>query len=603
MKNTLKQFKTCVMLLMLALPLFSCIACSDDDKEDVTPQITIPENVLGEGMTFQSAGGTQKFSVQSTMFVEAKSSDETWCKVSVGVTTATMMVTPIEVTVQPNTNPTDRTATVTITGGGLSKEVKVTQTAVDGLEVAPGLFEDFPAEGGTIQVKLTANGDVKVTVNDSWITESTLTRADMEDKTKSFVIAANPGTERTGTILFTLGAIEKEVTVRQLAGGSGEIEGGDAWVVAKELGLGWNLGNQLDAHIDGVADETSWGNQKATQTLFYKLAAAGITSVRIPVTWMGHIGDAPGYEIEKAWMDRVAEVVGYAENAGLKVVVNMHHDGANSAYWLDIKNAATNASVNAKIKEQLTAMWTQIAGRFKDKGTFLIFESMNEIHDGGWGWGANRTDGGRQYAVLNEWNQVFVDAVRAVGGENEYRYLGIPSYCANPDYAVDGSLKLPSDKAANRLMVSVHYYAPTDYTLEAKFTEWGHTAAAGKKDSWGDEDYVKETFGKLKKEFVDKGVPVYIGEMGNVHRADGRAESFRKYYLEYICKAARTYGLIPFYWDNGSPDAGKECSGLFNHATGAWLNNAEEVVEVMTRAVFTEDASYTLQTVYDGAPK
>jgi endoglucanase len=514
MKTILKHCKTYLMLL-LALPLFSCIACSDNDKEeDITPEITIPENILNAGITFQSTGSTQKFSVQSTMPVEATSSDPTWCAVSVGTASAALMVTPIEVTVQPNTETKDRSATITITGGGLSKEVKVLQTA---------------APGG--------------------------------------------------------------------------IEGGDAWAVAKALGLGWNLGNQLDAYANEVANETSWGNQKTTQALFDKLAAAGITSVRIPVTWMGHIGAEPAYEIEKAWMDRVAEVVGYAENAGLKAIINLHHDGADSAHWLDIKNAATDANVNTKVKAQLKAMWTQIAERFKDKGTFLIFESMNEIHDGGWGWGANRTDGGKQYAVLNEWNQVFVDAVRAVGGANDNRYLGIPSYCTNPDYAVDGSLKLPADKASNRLMVSVHYYAPTDYTLEAKFSEWGHTAAAGKKDSWGDEDYVKDIFGKLKTTFVDKGIPVYIGEMGCVHRADARAESFRKYYLEYICKAAKTYGMAPFYWDNGGDGAGRETSGLFNHATGAYLNNGADIVALMAKAIFTEDASYTLQTVYDGAPK
>lgn len=601
MKNIINQIKTGMMLLS-ALFLFSFAACSDSEEEAVAPEITIPENVRQEGIIFPNTAGVQKFSVQSTMFVEATSSDPAWCTVSVGMTTASMMVTPIEVTVQANTKTEDRTAVITITGGGLTEKVNVTQTATDGLDVSTERFEDIPAEGAAVQVKLTTNGDVKVVINDSWITESADTRAAMAEKTKSFVIAANHGIERTGSITFALGSIERHVTVRQLAGSSGEIESGDAWAVAKELGLGWNLGNQLDAHVNGVADETSWANQKATQALFDKLVAAGITSVRIPVTWMGHIGAAPDYVIEKAWLDRVAEVVEYAENAGLKAVINMHHDGADSAYWLDIKSAATNAAVNAEIKAQLKSMWTQIAGRFKDKGTFLIFESMNEIHDGGWGWGANRTDGGKQYAVLNEWNQVFVDAVRAVGGGNANRYLGIPSYCANPDYAVDGSLKLPSD-AANRLMVSVHYYAPTDYTLGAVYPEWGHTAAAGKKDSWGDEDYVKETFGRLKKAFVDKNIPVYIGEMGNVHRADSRAESFRKYYLEYICKAAKTYGLIPFYWDNGSSSAGKECSGLFNHATGAYLNNAKDIVATMVKAVFTEDASYTLQTVYDSAPK
>ena len=169
-------------------------------------------------------------------------------------------------------------------------------------------------------------------------------------------------------------------------------------------------------------------------------------------------------------MDRVAEVVGYAENAGLNAIVNIHHDGADSSYWLNIKEAAKNESKNTAIKVELKAVWMQIAERFKDKGNFLAFESMNEIHDGGWGWGENRTDGGKQYAVLNEWNQVFVDAVRAVGGENADRFLGVPGYCTNPELTIS-SFILPTDKVRNRLMVAVHFYDPYEYTLNATYSE------------------------------------------------------------------------------------------------------------------------------------
>lgn len=378
-------------------------------------------------------------------------------------------------------------------------------------------------------------------------------------------------------------------------------EAGEAWQVAKTLGLGWNLGNQLDAYRNGIADETCWGNKSATQTTFYKLAELGFTSVRIPVTWLGHIGGAPGYVIDKSWLDRVAECVGYAERAGLNVIINIHHDGAGSSHWLDIKGASADEAVNARVKEQLAAVWTQIAGRFKNKGSFLIFEGLNEIHDGGWGWGANRTDGGRQYAVLNEWNQVFVDAVRAVGGANADRYLGVPGYCTNPGLTTD-YFRLPSDVVKNRLLVSVHFYDPYEFTLTDKYSEWGHTASADKKESWGDEDDICRTFASLRQTFVDKGIPVYLGEIGCVHRSSGRSEAFRKYYLEYVCKAARTYGLVPFFWDNGSGGAGKECSGLIDHATGDPLNNGREVIEVMTKAMFSENGNYTLEYVYNNAP-
>lgn len=384
---------------------------------------------------------------------------------------------------------------------------------------------------------------------------------------------------------------------QQPEGPSGE----DAWQVAKWLGLGWNLGNQLDAYSNGVANETCWGNKPATQTTFNQLAALGFTSVRIPVTWLGHIGEAPDYTIDKAWLDRVATCVGYAQNAGLNAIINIHHDGADSQHWLDIKGAATDEAINERVKQQLAAVWTQIAERFKDKGSFLIFEGLNEIHDGGWGWGDNRTDGGKQYAVLNEWNQVFVDAVRAVGGENADRYLGVPGYCTNPSLTVE-YFKLPADVAKNRLLVSVHFYDPYEFTLTDKYSEWGHTAAADKKESWGDEDNVRQVFASLQTAFVDKGIPVYLGEIGCVHRSSERSEAFRKYYLEYVCKAAKTYGLTPFFWDNGSAGTGKECSGLIDHATGEPLNNGREVIEVMTKAMFTEDADYTLESVYNNAP-
>ena len=377
---------------------------------------------------------------------------------------------------------------------------------------------------------------------------------------------------------------------------------GYAWDVARKLGLGWNLGNQLDAHVDGMPDETCWGNGKATQQTFNKLAEAGITSVRIPVTWLGKVGEAPDYRIDKAWLNRVMDMVTYAENAKLNVIINLHHDGADSQYWLSIKRASASEEANDSIKAQLKAMWTQIAQKFKYKGEFLIFESMNEIHDGGWGWGDNLNDQGKQYAILNEWNQVFVDAVRAVGGENDDRILGIPGYCTNADLTLK-HLALPEDGAEGRLMVAVHFYDPYEYTLNAKFSEWGHMGASGKKETWGDEDNVKKVFGQLSEKYVAQGIPVYIGEMGCVHRGNERAESFRKYYLEYVCKAAREYGMAPFYWDNGAKGAGRECSGLFDHATGEYLNNGKEIVEVMKKAVFTRDKAYTLDKVYDGAPQ
>lgn len=369
---------------------------------------------------------------------------------------------------------------------------------------------------------------------------------------------------------------------------------------APMVGLGWNLGNQFDAYNNGVAQETAWGNPATTQKLFTKLSVDGFKTVRIPITWLGHVGAAPDYKIDETWLNRVYEVVGYAQSAGLNAIINIHHDGADSSNWLDIKTAANDEDANTRIKERLAAMWTQIAEKFIDKGDFLIFEPFNEIHDGGWGWGDNRSDGGRQYAVLNEWNQTFVDAVRATGGKNATRWLSAVGYVTNPDLTMD-YLQIPNDSADGRMLVAVHFYDPTTFTLEGSKTEWGHTGTD--KESWGNEDNMTTVFSKLKSKFVDNGYPVYIGEAGCIHHTTARSELFRKYYMEYLMKSARDNELGVIIWDNGSTGAGRECHGYYNHATGEYINNAEEIIHAANKGYYNTDSEYTLQTVWDKAPE
>ena len=226
------------------------------------------------------------------------------------------------------------------------------------------------------------------------------------------------------------------------------------------------------------------------------------------------------------------------------------------------------------------------------------------VNDGGWGWSEDfRKDPTRQCGILNEWNQVFVDAVRATGGENATRWLGVPTYAASPEYAK--YLTMPTDEAG-RLMLSVHFYDPSDYTIgDTQYSDWGHTGTQGKKATWGDEDHVKEVFANLNAEYVSKNIPCYLGEYGCSMRAksDTRAWRFYLYYMEYVVKAAKTYGLPCFLWDNGATGSGKEQHGYINHGTGAYIGNSKEVVSVIKRAWQTESEGYTLRHVYDSAPK
>ena len=388
---------------------------------------------------------------------------------------------------------------------------------------------------------------------------------------------------------------------------------------AQTLGIGWNLGNNLDAWAEnGVAVETDWGNGLATQATFDAVAKIGYRSVRIPVTWLGHFGEAPEYTISKERMDRVAEVLGYAKNAGLKAIVNIHHDGhadgghPDTYTWLKVQEAAKNDSLNNAIKEQLAAIWTQIAERFKEEGDWLIFETLNEIHDGNWGNENVMENAEDQYRVLNEWNQIALDAIRATGGNNETRYVGIPGYVTRPDLTV-AHLQLPKDKVEGRLMVAVHSYDPWDYAGSGKYSEWGHTSTVTNEEGavmyqHGEEEYVA-MLDNLYEAYIKNGVPVYFGEFACVHRSNDRAESFRKYYLEYVCKAMRDRQIVAFYWDNGyeknrtNPDIDDDVFGLINHSTGEFILDGEEISKIMIGAWENNDASYTLESIYERAPK
>lgn len=350
--------------------------------------------------------------------------------------------------------------------------------------------------------------------------------------------------------------------------------------------LGWNLGNAMDAWNNGIANETAWGNPKATPELFVALKKEGFGLVRIPVTWLGQFGSREeGYRIRTEWLSRVAELAGYAHDAGLKVIINIHHDGADSHHWLNIVKSTHSVEDQEEVQEMIRAIWSQIASYFRNHGEWLVFEGFNEIHDGGWGWRGNRNDGGLQYDILNEWNKIFVETVRATGGNNERRFLTVVGYVTNPELTME-HMVIPEDSTEDRLLVSVHCYDPSDYAIFAKVPEWGKTATNTL--NHGQEAHFDSLFRRLKTRYIDVGIPVYIGEYGAVHQAG--YEDFRRYYMEYVTKSAYDNGLVPVYWDNGARGSGKENFGLFARNSGRRFPHAEAIIEAMQRAVNSDYA-------------
>ena len=333
-----------------------------------------------------------------------------------------------------------------------------------------------------------------------------------------------------------------------------------------EIKAGWNLGNTMDAvNAPSAASETAWSNPKATQQLFDGVADLGFDIVRIPVTWLGHIGPAPDYALSEERLQRVAEIIEYGKNAGIKaMIINIHHDGnntqGNQKTWgfVDFPAAVNNATKKTEIQNQIATVWTQIANYFKNYGDYLIFETLNEVHNGNWGNGYG-TEYEKEQDILFDWNQAALSAIRATGGNNATRFVAVPGLgSTEPDIvaAAHGRGKLlpnDGDNGKDKLIVSVHYYSPAQYTVAGVTDQ-----AFGLIHTWGtqeERDYLAHDMESLKAHFIDDGVAVYIGEYGaptNVRST--MSETIKNTHINYIASVASEATknrVVPIYWDDG----------------------------------------------------
>lgn len=342
--------------------------------------------------------------------------------------------------------------------------------------------------------------------------------------------------------------------------------------LVEDMTFGWNLGNTLDVcqadrdgdgkineHVEAgeKVDETLWGNPKVTKELFTSLKKNGVNAVRIPVTWRDHM-DSNG-NIDREWMDRVQQVVDYAYSQGMYVIINVHHDGGGDPKFGAWIIEESQNDYNTFLKKYKN-VWKQIAERFKNYSDYLIFESMNEV---GFDtlYNKNKADA---YNLINKINQDFVDIIRATGGNNAKRHLLIAGYYTDIERTCDSLYKMPDDKAG-RCILSVHYYTPWDFcTCNIKHT-WGTNS-----EVWQMETLI----GKMKKNFVDKGIPVIIGE----YAASGSDLSSCIFFIEKLNKLCSDYGIATFIWDSGSQ---------VNRKTYKW--RTPQYLEALKRATSGKD--------------
>ena len=379
-----------------------------------------------------------------------------------------------------------------------------------------------------------------------------------------------------------------DINAQALSGDT--LKNADTEAILEGMGLGWNLGNSLDATGgSGLDTETSWSNPKTTQALIDKVKSLGFNTVRVPVSWGKHVsGD--NYTIDSAWLARVKEVVDYCYKNDMYVILNIHHDTKSSA---SASGAGyyPRSSAYSSSEKFVTSVWSQMAEYFKDYDYHLIFETLNEprLIGTGYEWWFDKwnipSEVKDAIECINKLNQKAVDTIRNTGSNNRGRLIMCPGYDASIDGATVSGFKLPTDISGNknRIAVSVHAYSPYNFAMNVDRSN-GATSTY----SSSIKEELKNLFSTLKSNFRDKGIPVVIGEFGSTDK-NNTAERV-KWATDYTALAKKN-NIPCVLWDNNafavyngnSIVLNSEYHGYINRKNNTVTSPAKDVIEALMK--------------------
>ncbi len=324
--------------------------------------------------------------------------------------------------------------------------------------------------------------------------------------------------------------------------------------VVELMGNGINLGNTMEAYghrelgidADVSSYETLWGMPVTTKEMIDGMKAAGFDTLRVPVAWTNMMDFENGdYTIAEAYLNRVEEIVNYALDNDMYVIVNDHWDGG----WWGMFGSATQETRD-KAMDIYVSMWTQISEKFKDYSNKLIFESANEelgsrLNDKDYAPDSGALSEDECYEMTNKINQTFVDIFRKAGGNNAERFLLIAGFDTNIARTTDDRFVMPTDTAKDKLLLSVHYYDPSPYAIFTSLTSWGTSK---------DYNDMNDTLSKMTK-FTKQGIGIVIGEYGVLENEKKQLkDDTLEYYINFLSNCDK-YEYVPMLWD---------CNFLFN---------------------------------------
>ncbi len=303
----------------------------------------------------------------------------------------------------------------------------------------------------------------------------------------------------------------------------------DAFEMNAKIGRGLNIGNALEADVEG-----EWGI--VIQDEYLKIIAdAGFNSIRLPVTWPTRTETTPPYTIDAEFLERVDHIVREALKQGLIVILNNHH--------FDQLNENPQAN-----KEWLMSIWKQLSRHYKDYPDELYFEILNEPH------GAFNND-------ASVWNSMAADILEEIRRLNPHRMVVIGPISWN---AIDklNTMNLPEEDRG--IIATYHFYLPFHFTHQGaswvgdQSNDWLGTPWVG---SLEERQYITNYMDTAVNWAQSFNRPLFMGEFGAYSAADNNS---RYRWTDFVARSAEKRGISWTYWEFGAG------FGVYDRDKGEW---------------------------------
>ncbi len=283
---------------------------------------------------------------------------------------------------------------------------------------------------------------------------------------------------------------------------------------AKAMGRGINMGNTFEAPT-----ETAWGNPVVTSSNFSDYVTAGFSCVRLPVTWDTHTLSVPPYTIDTTWLNRIEQVVDWGLSRGLIMIINAHHET-----WL-------KTSYTTDHKARFDSIWTQIAARFQNKSSNLLFEVINEPYP-------------LSMANVNDLNARIIPIMRKT---NPTRIILFSGYEWSNSYDLTAAA-IPNDSL---LIGYYHSYDPYPFGL----------IGTGSYGSASDINTTIQKFNQVTSWSIQHHIPAVLSEFGAMDTCDYNS---RMCYYATVTRQALAHSMPFEAWEDGGDFK------IYNRAQHTW---------------------------------